>query len=79
MQITNANANSLLNSIYHQTDFDEIYAKNPYESKYQLLTNKHESVGSKHCILYLFLNARMIWMIFMEILIITIRIKYAIY
>ena len=77
MQKTNANANSLLNSIYHQTDIDGIYAKIPYEAKYQLLINKRESVGSKHCILYPFLNTRMIWMMFMIILIITIQIKNA--
>ena len=42
--------NALLNLINNQPDIDEIYlyAKDPYEAKYQFLTNKRESVGLKH-------------------------------
>ena len=48
--------NSLLNLINHQNDngnnvIDKIYlyAKDPYESKYQYLINKREKVDWKHC------------------------------
>ena len=43
--------NSLFNLICHQPDTDKIYlyAKDPYEAKYQLLINKKESTGLKHC------------------------------
>ena len=43
--------NVLLNLINHQSDIHKIYlyAKYPYEVKYQLLINKPKSVGSKHC------------------------------
>ena len=42
--------NSLFNLISHQPDIDEIYlyAKNPYEEKYQLVINKRESTGLKY-------------------------------
>ena len=42
--------NSLFNVISHQPDIDKIYlyAKDPFEAKYQLLTNKRESTGLKH-------------------------------
>ena len=42
--------NTLLNSIENQPDIDKIYlyAKDPYESKYQYLINKRESVGVNH-------------------------------
>ena len=38
---------ALLNLINNQPDIDKIclYAKDPYEAKYQYLTNKHEKVG----------------------------------
>ena len=41
---------SLLNLINNQQDIDKIYlyAKDPYEDKYQYLINKRESVGLKH-------------------------------
>ena len=34
----------------HQTDIDKIYlyAKDPYEAKYQLMINKQKSTDSKH-------------------------------
>ena len=39
--------NALLNLINNQPDIDKIYlyAKDPYEKKYQYLINKHEKVG----------------------------------
>ena len=42
--------NALLNLINNQPDIDKIYlyAKDPYEDKYQLLINKRESTGLKH-------------------------------
>ena len=42
--------NALLNLINNQPDIDKIYlyAKDPYEAKYQFLINKRESIGSKH-------------------------------
>ena len=42
--------NALLNLINKQPDIDKIYlyAKDPYEAKYQLLINKRESTGVKH-------------------------------
>ena len=42
--------NLLLNLIKNQPDTDQtyLYAKDPYESKYQYLTNKTESVGINH-------------------------------
>ena len=47
--------NALLNLINNQPDIDKIYlyAKDPYEAKYQLLINKRESTGLKHLILNL--------------------------
>ena len=42
--------NALLNLIKNQSDIDKIYlyAKDPYEAKYQYLINKRESTGLKH-------------------------------
>ena len=42
--------NALLNLINNQTDIDKIYlyAKDPYEAKYQYLINKREKVGLDH-------------------------------
>ena len=42
--------NSLFNLRSHQLDINKIklYAKDPYEAKYQLLINKRESTGLKH-------------------------------
>ena len=42
--------NSLFNPLSHQSDVDKIYlyARDPYEAKYQLLINKRESTGVKH-------------------------------
>ena len=42
--------NALLNLINNQPDINKIYlyAKDPYEAKYQYLINKHEEVGLKH-------------------------------
>ena len=42
--------NALLNLINNQPDIDKIYlyAKDPYETKYQFLINKRERTGLKH-------------------------------
>ena len=42
--------NSLFNLISQKRKIDKIYlyAKDPYEEKYQLLINKQESTGLKH-------------------------------
>ena len=42
--------NALLNLMHNQPDIDKIYlyAKDPYEDKYQYLINKKESVGISH-------------------------------
>ena len=42
--------NTLLNLIINQSDIDKIYlsAKDLYETKYQFLINKTESIGLKH-------------------------------
>ena len=42
--------NALLNLITNQLDIDKIYlyAKDPYEEKYQLLINKRENTGLNH-------------------------------
>ena len=42
--------NALLNLINHEPDIAKIYlyAKDPYEAKYQLLINKRESTGSRY-------------------------------
>ena len=42
--------NLLLNLIENQPDIDKkyLYAKDPYESKYQYLINKREGVGINH-------------------------------
>ena len=42
--------NALLNLINNQPDIDKIYvyAKNPYDDKYQFLVKKRESIGLKH-------------------------------
>ena len=42
--------NPLLNLIKNHLDLDKIflYAKDPYEAKYQFLINKRESTGLKH-------------------------------
>ena len=42
--------NALLNLINHEPDIDKIYlyAKDPYEAKYQFLIKKRESTGLKH-------------------------------
>ena len=42
--------NASVNLINHEPDIDKIYlyAKDPYEAKYQLLINKRESTGLKY-------------------------------
>ena len=48
--LVSGKTNLLLNLIENQPDIDKIYlyAKGPYESKYQYLINKRESVGINH-------------------------------
>ena len=68
--------NLLLNLIENQPDIDKIYlyVKDPYESKYQYLINKRESVGIL-LTLKLLLIIQTICMKFTKILMITILIK----
>ena len=42
--------NALLNLLHNQPDIGKIYlyTKDPYESKYQFLINRRESMGLKH-------------------------------
>ena len=42
--------NALLNLINHEPDIEKkfLYAKEPYEAKYQLLINKIENAGLKY-------------------------------
>ena len=68
----------MLNLINHGPDIDKVYlyAKDPYEAKYQLLIKKREITGLK----YLndskaLLNAQMIWMIFIKTFKNTIQIR----
>ena len=70
--------NTLLNLINNQPDIDKIYlyAKDPYEDKYQFLINKRESIGLNILMIpKLLLSIRMICMIFIKILMIIILIK----
>ena len=74
--------NLLLNLIENQPDIHKIYlyAKDPYEAKYQYLVNKRESVRINHfTILKLLLSVQNICMMFTKILIIKIllnKIRY---
>ena len=70
--------NLSLNLIEKQPDIDKIYlyAKDPYESKYQYLINKREGVGINHFkVLTLLYSIQMICMMFIKILMNTILIK----
>ena len=70
--------NALLNLINNQPDIDKIYlyAKYPYEDKYQYLINKRECVGiNRLMILRHLFNILMICMMFLKILIIIILTK----
>ena len=77
--------NALLNLIEYQNDCDNVidkiylYARDPYEVKYQLLINKGEEVGLDSIILELLLNIRVICMIFMKMLKSIIRDRNAKY
>ena len=64
--------NTLLNLINNQPDIDKmyLYAKDPYEDKYQFLIKKRENIGLKH-----FNNPKALCMMFIKILIIIIVIK----
>ena len=70
--------NALLNLINNQPDIDKIYlyAKDPYEVKYQFSMNKRENTGLKHFMIQkLSLSIQMICKMFIKILINTIQIK----
>ena len=70
--------NLLLNLIENQPDIDKIYlyAKDPYESKYQHLINRREVlVRTILTILKLLLSIQTICMMFTKILVNTILIK----
>ena len=70
--------NVLLNLIENQPDIDKIYlyAKDPYEAKYQHLINKTEGVGFNHFIdPKAFIDYSMTCMMFTRILIVTTLIK----
>ena len=78
----NGKTNAFLNLINNHPDIDQIYlyAKDPYEDKYQYLIDKRECVGINHLmILRRLLNILMICIMFLKILIIIIltkKIKY---
>ena len=63
--------NSLFNLINEQPDVDKVYlyAKDPYESKYQFSINKRESTGLMHFNDFkALLNTQITWMIFIKTL-----------
>ena len=66
--------NLLLNSIENQPDIDKIYlyAKDPYEAKYQYLINKRETILT---ILKLLLSIQMVYAMFTKTLMNTILRK----
>ena len=71
-------ANVLLNLIENQPEIDKIYlyAKDPYEAKYQYLINKREGVGINHFNdPKTFISIQMTCTMFVKILMITILIK----
>ena len=76
------NTNALLNLINNQPDIDKIYlyAKDPYEEKYQYLIKKREKVGLYHYDdLKILWNIQMIFKMSTKILKITIQertVKY---
>ena len=64
--------------MHNEPDIDKsyLYAKDPYEAKYQLLINKRESAELKYLNdSKILLNTQVIWMIFMKIFKNTIQIK----
>ena len=70
--------NALLNLINNQPDIDKIYlyARDPYEAKYQFLINKRESTGLRYLmILKLWSSEQMICTMFRKILMKTMVIK----
>ena len=71
--------NILLNSISHQSDVDKmcLHTKDPCEEKYQLLVKNMNN--STVTIPKTVLNTRILWMIFMKILINKIETKNTIY
>ena len=76
--ILTGKANALLNLIHSQPYIDEtyLYAKDPYEAKYQCLINKSEGTGLKRFIRLKFsLNTQMICKMFIKILMNTIFVR----
>ena len=70
--------NTLLNLVENQPDIDKIclYAKDPYESKYQYLINKREGAGINHFNdIKLLLSIQMTCVRFTKILIIITQIE----
>ena len=70
--------NLLLNLIENQPDIDKIYlyAKDPYEAKYQYQINIREKIGiDHHDDPKVILNIQMICMMFTKILMNTIQVK----
>ena len=70
--------NAFLNLITNQPDIDRIclYAKDPYETKYQYLINKREKVGLIITMIQKFsLSIQMMCKMFTKILMNTIQIK----
>ena len=51
MEVLGQEKNALLNLINHHPDIDEtyLYAKDPYETRYQILINKQEDKDLKYC------------------------------
>ena len=50
MRALDQECNAFVNLISHESDIDKIflYAKDPYDTKYQFLVKKREDVGIKH-------------------------------
>ena len=69
--------NALLDLINNKPDIDKkyLYAKDPYEAKYQFLINKRENTGLKHFNDKLLLSIQMICKMFTKILMNTMQIK----
>ena len=68
----------MLSLINNEQDIVEtyLYAKDPYEEKYQLAINKRENTGLTFLMIRrLLLNIQMIWMIFTKMLKNTIQKK----
>ena len=70
--------NTLLNLINEQNDIDKInlYARDLNEPKYKILIKKREDAGIKHLIIQMhLLNVQILYMMFMKIFMIIIRVE----